>query len=86
MQTSDTRLSDDRAPTAGSANYIQNTTVQQASANFNISGEGKVNVFNAATFYKIAGTRVFHLNGTDNTFVGSLAGNAIAAGGNYKMR
>src|SRR5262249_47754389 len=40
VQTSDARLSDARAPTAGSANYVQNTTAQQASSNFNISGNG----------------------------------------------
>ncbi len=40
--TSDSRLSDPRPPTAGSANYIQNTTSQQASSNFNISGNGTV--------------------------------------------
>ena len=40
VQTNDTRLSDARPPTAGSANYIQNTTSQQAGANFNISGNG----------------------------------------------
>ena len=37
--TSDLRLSDARPPTAGSTNYIQNTTTQQ-SANFHISGSG----------------------------------------------
>jgi hypothetical protein len=42
VQTSDSRLSDSRPPTAGSANYIQNTTSQQT-ANFNISGNGTVN-------------------------------------------
>ena len=38
--TSDSRLSDARAPTAGSSNYIQNTTSLQTAANFNISGKG----------------------------------------------
>jgi hypothetical protein len=38
--TSDSRLSDSRPPTPGSANYIQNTTSQQASSNFNVSGNG----------------------------------------------
>jgi hypothetical protein len=42
VQTNDSRLSDARAPTAGSANYIQNTTAQQASSNFNITGNGFV--------------------------------------------
>ncbi|HZS45939.1 MAG TPA: hypothetical protein VFC63_12620, partial [Blastocatellia bacterium] len=39
--SSDPRLSDSRTPTAGSSNYIQNTTTQQA-ANFNISGSGTI--------------------------------------------
>lgn len=40
VQTTDSRLSDARPPTAGSANYIQNTTTQQSSASLNISGGG----------------------------------------------
>src|SRR2546429_4798876 len=39
-QTNDSRLSDARSPTAGSANYIQNRTSQQSSTNFNIAGNG----------------------------------------------
>ncbi len=42
VQTSDSRLTDARPPTAGSVNYIQNSTSQQASTNFNISGNGTV--------------------------------------------
>src|SRR5258708_14740244 len=38
VQTSDSRLTDSRPPTAGSSNYIQNATAQQSSANFNIGG------------------------------------------------
>ena len=42
VQTNDSRLTDARTPTAGSANYIQNgTTVQPG--NFNISGDGTAN-------------------------------------------
>lgn len=40
VQTNDSRLTDARSPLAGSASYIQNATVQQASTNFNISGNG----------------------------------------------
>ncbi|HVE56993.1 MAG TPA: hypothetical protein VNB22_09200 [Pyrinomonadaceae bacterium] len=40
--TTDARLSDARTPTAGSTNYIQNTTTQQTNANFNIAGNGTV--------------------------------------------
>jgi len=39
--TSDSRLTDARTPTAGSTNYIQNTT-PQAGSNFNISGTGTI--------------------------------------------
>src|SRR5436853_4582765 len=38
--TSDSRLTDSRSPTVGSSNYIQNTSSPQASANFNINGDG----------------------------------------------
>lgn len=40
--TGDSRLSDARAPTAGSTNYIQNTPALQQTSNFNISGNGTV--------------------------------------------
>src|SRR5204863_5854765 len=40
VQSSDTRLSDARTPTAGNSNYIQNSTSPQAASNFNISGDG----------------------------------------------
>src|SRR5215813_10300053 len=36
---------------AGSDNYIQNTTTQQATSNFNISGMGAANILSAATQY-----------------------------------
>ena len=39
VQTNDARLTDARAPTTGSTNYIQNSTTQQT-ANINISGNG----------------------------------------------
>src|SRR5437588_6389048 len=42
VQTSDSRLTDARPPTTGSANYIQNSSNQQSSTNFNISGNGVV--------------------------------------------
>ena len=40
VQTGDSRLSDARTPTAGSSNYVQNSTNQQLGTNFNISGNG----------------------------------------------
>lgn len=78
--TNDTRLSDDRNPLPDSPNYIQNTTTPQATSNFNISGEGKANVFNAATQFNIGGTRVFHLTGAFNTFAGFETGNSLTTG------
>ncbi|MEO7539605.1 MAG: hypothetical protein ABIV21_06235, partial [Pyrinomonadaceae bacterium] len=90
VQTTDSRLSDSRTPTAGSNNYIQNTTTQQAGANFNIGGTGTASIINAATQYNINGTRVlavgnnavflgggagtFNTSGNQNTFIGSFAG------------
>ncbi len=88
--TTDPRLSDDRNPLPGSTHYIQNSTVQQPSSNFNISGNGRANIFNAVTQYDLGGLRI--LDGTGgglgnlsvgigtsntglaNTFVGSSAG------------
>ncbi|MBK9767822.1 MAG: hypothetical protein IPP63_12800 [Chloracidobacterium sp.] len=62
--TTDPRMTDPRTPTAGSANYVQNTTSQQAATNLNISGNGIVggilsgNVVNATSHYNIGGIRV----------------------------
>src|SRR5262249_265941 len=42
----------------GSGSYIQNSTSQQGSSNFNISGLGTANIFNAGTQYDLGGTRV----------------------------
>src|SRR6476620_5643727 len=60
---------------AGSASYVQNTNSTQASSNFNISGNGTANIFNAATQYNIAGNRVLSV-GNENTFAGVNAGQA----------
>ena len=71
---------------AGSANYIQNTTTQQPSSNFNINGDGTVagtlsaNIVNATTQYNIAGQRVLSTAGTLNTFLGLGSGQANTAG------
>ena len=86
VQTTDARLTDARPPTAGSSNYIQNTTTQQASANFNISGNGTIggnlnvagalslNIVNAQTQYNLGGSRILRSFGTDNLVVGMDAG------------
>jgi hypothetical protein len=42
VQTNDSRLTDARPPVAGSSNYIQNATVQQTGASFNIDGNGTI--------------------------------------------
>ena len=80
VQTADARLSDARTPTAGSTDYIQNTTAQQTRADFNISGTGTANIFNATTQYNIGGSRVLSVGGTDNVFAGVGAGGANTTG------
>jgi hypothetical protein len=87
VQTSDARLSDSRTPTAGSASYIQNTTSQQLTSNFNISGNGTAggtlsgNVLNSTTRYDLGGQRVLSAQGlTLNTFLGIGAGTSNTTG------
>ena len=93
VQGNDTRLSDARTPTAGSGNYIQNSTSPQSAANFNISGNGtaggtlSANLVNAVTQYNINGTRAFAITGlgswaNTNTFVGVGAGASTTPGSN----
>ncbi|HEX8368824.1 MAG TPA: hypothetical protein VF604_09800 [Pyrinomonadaceae bacterium] len=79
--TTDPRMSDDRDPLPGSGNYIQNSANQQASSNFNISGEGKADKFTAATQFNIGANRILSNPGTDNLFAGVNAGINNAAGG-----
>ncbi|MEO8041472.1 MAG: hypothetical protein ABI646_02580, partial [Acidobacteriota bacterium] len=94
--TNDPRLSDARAPAAGSTNYIQNTTSVQPAGNFNISGSGNANILNAQTEYQLGGSRILKRLGTslfigdgagaaatsvfDNTFVGSSTGGNTTTG------
>ena len=86
VQNSDSRLTDSRPPAAGSNNYIQNTSNQQAGSNFNISGDGTAggmlsgNVVNAATQFNFGGSAVLRAPGTDNTFVGLSAGQNNTSG------
>ncbi|HKQ80518.1 MAG TPA: tail fiber domain-containing protein [Blastocatellia bacterium] len=65
---------------AGSANYIHNSVVPQPAANFNITGAGAANVFNATTQYNIAGNRILSNPGLNNLFVGVNAGSSNASG------
>jgi hypothetical protein len=88
VQTNDARLSDNRNPTAGSENYIQNTNLPQTAANFNIGGNGVIggdltvggslslNVVNAQSHFSIDNLKVFSApnDGTNNVFVGIEAG------------
>ncbi len=90
--TTDARLSDARPPTSGSANYIQNSTSQQAATNFNISGNGTIGgnlsvggslspgIVNAQTQYDIGGSRVLAAPGTGNLFAGLGAGASLTTG------
>lgn len=68
--TGDVRLSDARNPLAGSGNYIQNTTAQQSTSNFNISGTGRANIFNAVTQFNLNNNRILSSGGTNNLFAG----------------
>jgi len=78
VQSSDSRLTDSRTPTAGSAAYIQNSPNQQ-NATFNISGNGSAagtisaNTINATTQYNIGGKRLLAADNT-NVFAGFTAG------------
>lgn len=65
-------------PTIGQV--IRNQTNTQATANFSIDGTGSANIFNTATQYNIADTRVLSTPGTRNLFVGGNAGSANTTG------
>src|SRR5262249_52146438 len=65
---------------AGSGNYIQNATAQQASSNFNISGTGKADIVDATTQYNLGGARILSAAGSSNLFAGAGAGAANASG------
>jgi hypothetical protein len=62
--TTDSRLSNARPPTAGSTDYIQNTTSPQA-ANFNISGNGTVGGSLGVGGFLSAGNSLFSTNGNN---------------------
>lgn len=79
VQTTDPRLTNDRNPTAGSLNYIQNTISYQADTNFFIGGTGRANIFDGAEFYTL-GQRVLKNDIGRNLLVGFGAGNAISSG------
>ncbi len=72
--TNDPRLSDDRAPTPGSADYIQNSTTEQPSSDFNISGTGTADIFDADTQFNLGGNRILSIAGSNNLLIGTSAG------------
>ncbi len=82
-QTTVSRAIDPEAPAAGVASpvsqttpYILNQPITTApqNANFNISGTGKANIFDATLQFNIGGSRVFSVTESDSTFVGKGAG------------
>jgi hypothetical protein len=80
--TTDARLSDARPPTPDSTDYVQNTTNQQSATNFNISGTGAANIFQAASQFNIGAARVLSIGGTNNLFAGENAGSNNSIGSN----
>lgn len=72
---------------AAGGNFIQNTTTQQSSSNFNISGDGTAanltasstlagNIVNALTQFNLGGNRVLSIVGSNNIYAGNGAGAA----------
>jgi hypothetical protein len=78
--TNDSRMFDARNPLPGSASYIQNTNSPQAASNFNISGKGSADTFNAAAGYEINGSRILSNAGTNNLFAGVSSGAVNTSG------
>ena len=78
--TSDARLGDARSPLPGSGDYVQNTTTPQASSNFNVTGTGKADTFDAGTQFNLAGARVLSGYGTNNLFAGQNAAQSNPTG------
>ena len=72
---------------SGNGAYIQNTTVQQPSSAFNISGTGAATVFDAASHFSNAGSRILKATGgiVQNTFVGVSAGSSDPSGGSNTL-
>ena len=65
---------------SGSGFYIQNSSNPQTTSNFNISGNGTANIFNATVQYNIGGARVLGIPGFDNTYAGINTGASTTAG------
>jgi len=69
----------------GSGFYIQNTSVQQATSNFNISGIGRASIFDAATQFSIGGNRILSNPGFNNLFAGVTSGLNNTTGDNLSF-
>jgi hypothetical protein len=73
--TTDPRMSDQRAPTANSPNYIRNSISPQSNSNFSISGDGillgtlRANTVNASTQYNLGNVHFASRAGTNNIFL-----------------
>lgn len=71
--------------------FIQNSTTQQSTSNFNISGDGTLggdlsaNTVNSSTDYSIGNIPVLRVPGTANTFVGVNTGSANTTGTNNTL-
>ena len=84
--SADTAANASRLGGITSSGFIQNTSSQQASTDFNVSGNGtaggtlSANLVNTTTQYNIGGQRVLSVTGTDNTFAGVSAGQSNTSG------
>lgn len=82
--TTDPRMTDARAPTVGSTNYIQNTVTPQGAANFNVSGDGAVggtlsaSIVRANTQFNIGNNRILSMN--SGLYLGVNSGNLTMTG------
>ena len=78
--TTDPRMTNERAPTAGSGNYVQNQNGgAQPSSNFNISGTGTANIINATAQFNLGGNRILSAP-ANNLFVGQQTGQSNTTG------
>jgi hypothetical protein len=68
--TTDSRLTDSRAPTAGSSFYIQNQTASTQTGAFKINGTGTANIFDATTQFNLAGVRVLSTSASSSLLAG----------------
>ena len=65
-----------------SSPYIDNGTMLQTQANFNIDGNGSAAIFNATSQYNLGGAAILGTNGTQSLFLGTGAGTSNTGGFN----